>query len=99
MVILGFFLVSAGVATLIATTQLIGSVGNAPAAMPLQDTIQTWLIDVGVPDCPPQCDGSVRAHSLGVHLHDSFCTVYALLRSTATLVQLQRLFAKFSGPH
>ena len=50
-VILGFFLVSAGVATLIATTQLIGSIGNAPAAMPLQDTVQTWLIDVGALTC------------------------------------------------
>lgn len=46
--LLGFFLVSACVATLIATTQLIGSVGNAPAAMPLEDTGQTWLIDVGM---------------------------------------------------
>lgn len=47
--ILTFFAISAGLATLVATTQLIGAIGHAPAARPLDKTLQTFGIDVGAP--------------------------------------------------
>lgn len=50
--LLTFFLVSASIASLVATSQLIGSLGNAPAAMPLSNTIQTFGIDIGAVSLP-----------------------------------------------
>eukprot|EP00892_Ulva_mutabilis_P005086 jgi/Ulvmu1/294/UM001_0298.1 len=44
--LLTFFLLSASIASLVATSQLIGSLGNAPAAMPLANTSQTFGIDI-----------------------------------------------------
>lgn len=54
--LLSFFLISASIATLVATSQLIGSIGNAPSAMPLADTIQTFGIDIGATPLPAAAD-------------------------------------------
>lgn len=52
--LLTFFLISAGIASLVATSQLIGSLGNAPSAMPLANTTQTFGIDLGaIVNCTP----------------------------------------------
>lgn len=45
--LLGFFAVSAGLATLFATSQLIGAAAHAPAARSLTEALQTFAIDVG----------------------------------------------------
>jgi len=45
--IVGFFVVSASVASLVATSQLIGALGHAPSAKPLDECLQTLAIDVG----------------------------------------------------
>jgi hypothetical protein len=41
------FAISAGLATLVGTSQLVGSVAHAPAARPLEETLQTLGIDIG----------------------------------------------------
>lgn len=43
----GFFVVSASVAGLVGTTQLIGALGGARNALPLQDVVQGLAIDAG----------------------------------------------------
>lgn len=43
----GFFVISASIASLIATTQTIGALAGAPNAMPLQDTATSLAIDLG----------------------------------------------------
>lgn len=62
--LLTFFLISAGIASLVATSQLIGSLGNAPAAMPLVNTSQTFAIDIGAISHPtwPQNPAHIHLH-------------------------------------
>lgn len=47
LVFYGFFVISASIASLIATTQTIGALAGAPNAMPLQDTATSLAIDLG----------------------------------------------------
>lgn len=46
LVFYGFFVISASIASLIATTQTIGALAGAPNAMPLQDTATSLAIDL-----------------------------------------------------
>jgi hypothetical protein len=47
-VFLGFLAFSASVATLFSIPQLIGAIGNAPNAQPLEEAVQSFGINVGV---------------------------------------------------
>lgn len=47
LVLFGFFVISASIASLIATTQTIGALAGAPNAMPLQETASSLAIDLG----------------------------------------------------
>lgn len=47
--LLGFFAISAGIATLFSIPAIIGSVGHAPNAKPLDETAQSLAINLGAP--------------------------------------------------
>ena len=47
MVFFGFFTLSASIGAAIATTQVIGAIGKAPGALPLEDVAQSLAIDLG----------------------------------------------------
>ena len=47
-IILGFLAISCALSLLFAIPQLIGAVGHAPNASPLNESLQTFGLDVGV---------------------------------------------------